>query len=695
MKQGIYKGAIAGLLAWLTYGVIEFALACGLPAIAKSEVLLRPWQWPMIALLFAFYAVCGMLFGAAGGAILTVTADFRDEKSYEISAALTLALAFSVNLLGANLSRYEKFALGMACILAALFIAALCKKTWQRPSEFLATGWVVSLLLLIGPWLSRDVLKNNSGALKTGALLGALAAIIALAALAHRMRTGNEAGTQRKVLTATSVLAVAALALFSGRTPLAQAAATAKDRPPSTASVPNVVLITMDTVRADHLSVYGYERKTSPRLEEFAREATVYTRAIAASDMTLPSHASMFTGLYSSWHGANTSHRDYPYGRPLPPEAVTLSEILRGRGYWTGAVVANHSFLQAGMGLGQGFTVWDHHMASHLSAEEQPFYLREGARRVLSLLMDTSEFDGYFLRGSDINQRAFSLLESVRNRGPFFLFLNYMDAHIPYVPPQPFRGAFPGRDERFLPAAEHQALTNAINRGKRHVSESERRHLVSQYDGGIAYEDSQVGALLTRLKETGLYDNTLILITSDHGEAFGERDLMQHGTGSVYQDAVQVPLLVKYPAQHEGLRSDALASHVDILPTVLDLAGIAPPQGISGRSLRNSRTDEDAVFAEAWAIGKQDANPRLRGARRAIYAGGWKLIVWTAGQPELYDLAADPAESRNLYQSGDPRAAELTKRISAWIASIPNIVVKPGKVDKSTLDRIRGLGYTQ
>lgn len=694
MTRGIYRGATAGLVAWLTYGVIEFVLACALPAITRSEVLLLSWQWPMIALLFAFYAVCGLLLGALGGAVLTLAEG--DQKRYDIFAALTLALAFSVNLLRASLSRYEKLALLIACTLMALFIAALCTKAWQRRSEFLATGWVVSLLLLVGPWLSRDPLKNSSGALKTGAALGAITTIIALAALAHRMRAGNEAGPRRKFLTAASMLvAVGALTLLSGRTPLAQAAATAKDQTASAVKDPNVVLITMDTVRADHLSVYGYERKTSPRLEEFAREATVYTRAIAASDMTLPSHASMFTGLYSSWHGANTSHRDYPYGRPLPPEAVTLSDILRGRGYWTGAVVANHSFLQAGMGLGQGFTVWDHHMASHLSAEEQPFYLREGARQVLSLLMDTSEFDGYFLRGSDINQRAFSLLESVRNRGPFFLFLNYMDAHIPYVPPQPFRNVFPGRDVGFLPAVEHQALTNAINSGKRHVSESERRHLVSQYDGGIAYEDSQVGALLAHLKETGLYENTLILITSDHGEAFGERDRMQHGTGSVYEDVVHVPLLVKYPAQHEGLRSDALASHVDILPTVLDLAGITPPPGIQGRSLRSSRSGDDAVIAEAWAIGKQEANPRLRGARRALYTGGWKLIAWTAGPPELYDLAADPAESRNLYQSGDPRAAELNKRIATWIASIPNLVVKPGKVDKSTLDRIRGLGYTQ
>jgi arylsulfatase A-like enzyme len=240
----------------------------------------------------------------------------------------------------------------------------------------------------------------------------------------------------------------------------------------------------------------------------------------------------------------------------------------------------------------------------------------------------------------------------------------------------------------------HVQLTDEINAEKVHLTETVRRHLLSQYDGGIAYIDAAIGELLGRMRELGLYENTLIMITSDHGEAFGERNLMQHGVGSVYQDQIHVPLLVKYPGQHQGGRSDAVVSQVDLMPTVLDVAGYQTPVRLQGQSLRSARAASDAIFAEARAFGEQQTSvPRLQGWRRALIAGPWKLVVWSRGVSELYDLDNDPNELKNLYRPDDPRSAQFTARMNAWVGSIPPQQQAPSKLDKATEAQIESLGY--
>jgi arylsulfatase A-like enzyme len=435
-------------------------------------------------------------------------------------------------------------------------------------------------------------------------------------------------------------------------------------------------------------------------LRDFASEATVCTRAIATSDWTLTTHASMFTGLYPRWHGAYFAPPHYRWGRPLAERYTTLAEVLRAHGYWTAAEVANYGFLSPSLGLAKGFTIYHARRpirVFQMPWERRPFYLREGARRVLSLAEDTAAFDGNVLRAEDINRRAFELLDrATHNEQPFFLFLNYMDAHGPYVLPSPFDARFPGRDPHFNRVSGHIRLTLGINSGQRHISAAERRHVISQYDGAIAYEDEEIGKLLARLHELGCYDNTLIIITSDHGELFGQHDLMGHNVGSVYQDLVHVPLLVKYPGQHDGRQSDTLVSQVDLMPTVLDLAGISPPPGVQGQSLRLPRADSDAVYTEAIAVTYlAEMNPRFRGVRRGIFAGTRKLTTWTEGRTELYDLAADPGEARNLYRTDDPGAKALERQLSAWAAAAPRDAEQPGKLDKNSVERLKSLGYAQ
>jgi arylsulfatase A-like enzyme len=696
LKRHILTGIRCGLRVWSAYGIVEFVLTCVIPMLTRPDTILPGWQWRLIGSVFGVYALLGIVLGGAGGALLSWTGQRKQRLDihHEMIAALTLVMAFVANLIPAwPLTRSEDVSLAIAVVLAAAFAGSLASIVSPKRIVFLANPWTLSLLLLTWPWISREVMLGYSVFLKATMSLLGMGLILGASALWRHWRLRPSGTIGKQAAAAGTAITLLLIGVGSGTTPAIHATQTAAQ---ATRGKCNVVLITLDTVRADHLSVYGYQRDTTPHLRDFSREATVYTQAIAASDITLSSHASIFTGLYPSWHGAFVVPSDHPYGRPLSSQSLTLAEMLRSNGYRTEAVAANQGYLQPSIGVIRGFEVKDVHGPARLCSSHPTPYLREGARRVLSLLMDTNAFDALTLRATDVNQRALAVIEEAQHAGPFFLFINYMDAHMPYVPPAPFNDRFEGRDLHFKPYADHTRLTDDVDYGKRHVNATERKHLVSQYDGGIAYIDSEIGNFVARLRELGLYENTLIIITGDHGEAFGERDIIQHSRGSAYQDQVHVPLLIKYPGQHEARRSDALVSHVDLMPTVLDLAGYAVPPGLQGRSLRSPRTDgSDAVYAEARAAGALSTSPRFKGVRRAMFVGSWKLIAWTEGLPELYDLAADPGETRNLYRADDPHAKALADRLSAWVASAPRQVEEPGKLDKNSVEKLKSLGYAQ
>jgi arylsulfatase A-like enzyme len=694
LKRQILTGIRYGLRAWLAYGIVEFVLAYAIPVLFQRDVELLPWQWRPIGLVFGVYVLFGVALGSAGGILLAWTERQRT-GSHAIMAALTFTAAFAVNLVAARpLNPSEYIAAAVALLLAASFAGALAWTKWLERTAFLANPWALSLLLLTWPWVSHGGLGSHSRSVTTGASLVLFGGTVVLAAMWQRLRSGQIGLVGRRAVMASASILLLGMVLVSG-TRCAVPAIQASD--PSAGAKCNVLLITMDTVRADHLSVYGYERGTTPNLKDFAREATVYGRAVAAADMTLPAHASMFTGLYPGWHGAYVVQTQYPQGRPLSYRYTTLADLLHSHDYSTGAVTANGAFFQRSMGLTKGFAEYHLLLPVRVSGSGELFYLREGARRLLSLAVDTSSFEGTKARAADVNRGAFAFLAHVKDRGPFFLFLNYMDAHMPYVPPAPFNAMFPGKDLHFRPFSEHLDLIAEVNSGRRHISAGEERHLVSQYDGGIAYLDSEIGNLLSRLRELGVYENTLIIITSDHGEAFGEHDLLSHGLGFVYQDQIHVPLLIKYPGQHVAQLSDDLVSQVDLMPTVLDGAGISPPSDLQGRSLRLPRTKDAApVYSQAEAMGRvAPSYRRFRGVRHAMFIGSWKLITWTEGAPELYDLAADPDETHNFYRADDPHDKALADRLSAWVAAAPQKFEEPAKLDKSSFEKLKSLGYAQ
>ncbi|NWG32749.1 MAG: sulfatase [Rhodocyclaceae bacterium] len=459
------------------------------------------------------------------------------------------------------------------------------------------------------------------------------------------------------------------------------------------ASGPSVVLVILDSVRADHLSLYGYQRDTTPFLRRLASVATLYENAFSTSDTSIGSHASIFTGMYPSWHGAHYAPPEHPYGRSLDPGIPTLASILSERGYRTMSIAANNAYLSDGFGLTRGFQLRDARALLPLNWPED--FGRSFLRWILSGFADTAETDRLFRRAEELNAQISALLAEATGKGPLLLVVNYMDAHHPYVPPPPYDRVFPGKDRRYTYRA-YQTAWNDINSQRRAITARERRHLISQYDGGIAYLDHQIGLLVHDLREKGLYEDTMLIVTSDHGEAFGEKGLLEHGV-SVYQNLVHVPLLIKYPGQKQGLRVREPVSGADLMPTALARAGCPIPPNVQGRDLLGNGPGRlHFVLSESFPrtagfVGTKCT--RFERTERAVISGNMKLIVSTTGRKELYDLAADPAEERDLYRAGHPVARELEARLREALQTLPRRQAQPSRLDVERLRQLKSLGY--
>ncbi|MHC4453451.1 MAG: sulfatase family protein, partial [Planctomycetota bacterium] len=463
---------------------------------------------------------------------------------------------------------------------------------------------------------------------------------------------------------------------------------------------PNVILITMDTVRADHLSLYGYERETTHELKKLSENATLYNYAIASGDMTLSTHASIFTGLYARSHGAHFTKND-PAGRALSEKFHTLAEGLLEKGYFTAGVVANSGYITHHFGMNQGFLYYNQAIALSFFGKNnatKPYLIRKSMRDFLAPLFPRAYNELINRTAEDINREVFTLLDNkAKQESPFFFFINYMDAHNPYIPPPPYDKLFPGKDETFT-MAHYTTLSQEVMKLNRKVSTEESRHLLSQYDGGIAYIDFHIGKLIEKLKGLELYDNSIIIITSDHGEVFGERDLFNHAV-SVYQDQIWIPLIIKYPNINEGRLVNEPASVVDLMPTILDVLKYEIPEGIQGKSLLEHDPGESReIIGESFPSGHLlTTHPRFNRIERAVFSWPYKYIESTAGKKELYDLSKDPKETRNIYNEKDIISRDLAERLNNWLKmTTPEIQSNnKEKLKDDALKRLKALGYIQ
>ncbi len=438
---------------------------------------------------------------------------------------------------------------------------------------------------------------------------------------------------------------------------------------------PNLIVIVLDALRADHLGLHGYERDTSPALDAFARDAVVFEQAISQSTFTKASIASLFTGRAPYEHGVYWGDRRAAGGGltadVLPERETTLAEALRTRDYLTAAWVQN-SHLRPHMGFAQGF-------------------------------VDYRDQQGDAER---IDRRFLAWLSTPARLERFFVYLHYIDLHDPYRPEPPYDTAFggPGVDAAYegIDLDAWGTYLEGVRSGRIEVSEERVEAFRALYDGQIRYLDERLGRVFDELRERGLYDDSVIVVTSDHGDAFLEHGFVSH-SATPYDELARVPLLIKLPgSRHAGRRVERQVRLIDVAPTLLDLAGAPRPRRMSGCSLvplLAGRPDDWAAERPECSIAPIEiAEVEGEAPTLGLRAGGYKYIVGPAGE-ELYDLERDPGELRNLLKEEDFSAERelaafrgLADRIAEQRARAEAGSVE---LDPQTIRELRGLGYIE
>jgi arylsulfatase A-like enzyme len=437
---------------------------------------------------------------------------------------------------------------------------------------------------------------------------------------------------------------------------------------------PNILLITLDTTRRDHLGAYGYALPTSPNLDRLAADGVVYSNAYAVSSWTMPTHASIFTGKYPSVHGATYDPKGplnlgegigERYGgyraRPIAENETTLAQVLSDAGYATGGVIAG-PWLLSRFRLGKGFEHYDDSGVSALNGRP----------------------------ADDVTRAAIEFVDAHQSE-PFFLFLNYFDAHSPWFEPPPLDA-----DKKPTgPAKPFRDTSHVVPPGKMDYD------LFANmcYDAEVRYMDNEIGRLLDHLKLRGLYEDTWILVLSDHGELIGDKvlgDTGLYGHGdSLTEPEIHIPLIVKEPgpARRKGV-DPTFVQQVDVMPTILARLGLPRSADMQGQPFGGKHL----VIAELHKL------PFMNDDRKDWrHLGDWRVLVnghdkygWSSNDTHfLIDLEADPQESTNRLKADPEKVAKLDHALQGTLKLWP----KPGAVGEvaqpteDDLEALQGLGY--
>lgn len=480
-------------------------------------------------------------------------------------------------------------------------------------------------------------------------------------------------------------------------------------------NLPNVLLISIDSLRADHLSSYGYARETAPFLSELALDGVVYENAFAASNWTGAAVASILTGLYPTSHGYGNS-RYY-----LDGGDETLASILAAHGYFTVAF-SNNMYISSRTGMSAGFREFYYRGRREIQTEapsgknKPPFDHLKGAvnmrlKHYLKNIIDSFDKKRALQRddGAFETEVAFGKWLGGREPQPFFAYIHYQEPHSIYMPPYPYRRRFFSESWR----AEADCLTFdhiGYYAGRTVLTETQVRRYAELYDGEICYLDWRLGRLFKLLKRAGLYDRTVIAVTADHGELFGENGYFWHAF-CLYDPLIRVPLIVRYPEWFgRNRRSLEMVQTTDILPTILDGLQIewrhqGQRQGESflngsKRSAALVEVDNPERVIRRWLL----RNKELKESDYAHYFRDLtalrtmtdKLILSSDGRHEFYDLQTDPGETANLYRADEVRIAQRRSELASWRGALrPHVVSETThpEFDKATWEKMRALGY--
>jgi arylsulfatase A-like enzyme len=428
---------------------------------------------------------------------------------------------------------------------------------------------------------------------------------------------------------------------------------------------PNVLVIVVDTLRADHLSTYGYARPTSPNLSRIAAQGVLFENAMAPSSWTLPSHASMLTGLYPHQHGATYM------GSSLVPHFLTLGEAFQRLGYRTAGFSASTYFFSRRTGLGRGFIHFEDDFESPASAFPQTYY-GERLEQLLYRLHIAKDRIGR-RNARQINQHALRWIES-NQRHPFFVFLNYYDVHDPYLPPEPYL-------HRFTRVAHPSAPISMAWDWFAALTPQQRKAEMDAYDGAIQYVDTELGDLFQQLHQRGLDENTLVVITSDHGEEFNEHGFMDH-LNALYRELIHVPLVFWEPGTvPPGLLIATPVSTVSLPSTLLSLA-YNGPSALPGISLSNLWTNSAQklqvmpVVSELIQAKLTPLFPNYYGPLTSITTPQWHYISGGKAGEELFHCCSNTPELDNLANTAEgKRVCQEFKKELEFTAEKPEIAI--------------------
>lgn len=420
---------------------------------------------------------------------------------------------------------------------------------------------------------------------------------------------------------------------------------------------PNVLLITIDTTRADYLGCYGMSDVQTPHLDRLAEEGTLFLHNVAPSQCTNPSHASILTGLYLARHTV------YDNETPLPENAQSLAEVLQDKGYVTLAAVSARHLNPVNSNFSQGFDTL-------LTCE--PIELKAGER----------------------NETFLPELRRVAAQPPFFAWVHYFDPHGTYDPPAPYDTLYAPEGD-FEPMPPRKSMEIGSDRQRELIDPDD---YVALYKGEITYLDTEIGRVLAVLDELELADDTIVVLVADHGESMTEKDIYFCHAG-VYNQVLHVPLIMRWPERiPRGHRVQAVTSSVDIFPTLLSLLSIPSPAseaGVSGQDLAPTFKDpqaeiHQAVFSEA-----------VGGVIRAVYAQGYKFarpypIDWALREEVLFRTFEDYWEEQDLKNQESNRSAELAALLEGWLAVAQSHALPASEehtVDAKTKEALKSLGY--
>jgi arylsulfatase A-like enzyme len=419
---------------------------------------------------------------------------------------------------------------------------------------------------------------------------------------------------------------------------------------------PNIVLIGIDTWRADHVSSYGYDRATTPCIDEVAEQGAYFTRAFSTTSWTLPSFHSILTGLYVSSHGVINGQYKLAYSHN------TLAEMLRERGYTTAGFISG-TYLKKVFGFDQGFDVYE-----------------ESVTR--ASLMETYQD----ITSPQLTRLVLPWIHKNSGRR-FFLFVHYWDPHFDYIPPAPYDQVFDPYYTGDIDGTNfmYNPRVNADMDGR------DLDHIIALYDGEIRWTDFHIGNLLTTLDDLGLMEHTVVVLVGDHGEEFFEHGFKGHRR-TLYNEVIHVPLIMRGPGIRRSGGFDAVVSTVDIVPTVLDLLRIDCPTPLDGESLIPIISGEAPKRRAPVVVSELGVH------LTAVIKDGWKIIQDSnSTSPELYDLLDDPYETRNLISRETAKARELSQHLGDWLriserrsAGAPRAIT-----DRETINQLKALGYIQ